>query len=273
MVKIFLTVRNRLAITTKCITALQRHSKINHHIYVYDNLTNYKVDEHFMYWSILYKKGIVQQVTFNTAESTFNAFSKVVACNQFGHLHNMDPMAHRYYFLLFIDNDIIVAPGWDQVLYQAWQETIKYGLSHVKVIGQSPGGIRAKVEFQHKIAGHRAFLGKLGGSGFWSVRSNFFKDVGYLDVKELVGRNKGHDQKYWQRLEKASGGKEYILGLVAPLAIHCGKVSGSICNSLTRDKHDMEKIKFERVEEEVNKMSFDDFYKMICKDEDLVKDW
>ena len=273
MIKIFLSVRNRLAITTKCITALQRHSKLEHQIYVYDNLTNHKVDEHFMYWSILYKKGIVKQVTFNTPESTFNAFSKAVAFNQFGKLHEEDPNKSKYTFLLILDNDIIVTPGWDETLQKAWQEVVRYGLTNIKVIGQSPGGIRAKVEYQHKIAGHRAFLGKLGGSAFWSIKPDFFKDVGYLEVKELTGRSKGHDQKYWIKLDKSSGGKEYILGIVSNLAIHCGKMSGSICNSLSRDKNNLEKIKFEAVEEEINKLSFDDFYKKICKDPELVKDW
>ncbi len=273
MIKIFLTVRNRLAITTKCITALQRHSTIPHQIYVYDNLTNFKVDEHFMYWSILYKKGIVQQVTFNTKESTFNAFSKAIACNQFGQLHSMDPNATRYFFLLFMDNDIIVTPGWDDILNKAWSDALRYGLNDVKVISQSPGGIKAKVEYPQKIGGQRAFLGKLGGSGFWSVRPNFFKDVGYLDVKELVGRNKGHDQKYWARMDKAANHQNYIMGLGYPLAIHCGKIAGSICNSLSRDRNDLEKIKFERVEEEIDKMSFDSFFEMIKKDTQLVKDW
>ncbi len=47
MYKIMLTVRNRLSVTKKAIHALKYHSKIPHQIYIYDNLTNYKLDEHF----------------------------------------------------------------------------------------------------------------------------------------------------------------------------------------------------------------------------------
>jgi len=47
MIKICLTVRNRLALTKKCLLSLKKHSVVPHQIYVYDNLTNYKLDEHF----------------------------------------------------------------------------------------------------------------------------------------------------------------------------------------------------------------------------------
>ena len=47
MIKIFLTVRNRLAITAKCITALHKFSELEHQIYVYDNNTTHMLDEHF----------------------------------------------------------------------------------------------------------------------------------------------------------------------------------------------------------------------------------
>ena len=50
MIKIFISVRNRLAITKKCIYALKEHSTIKHQIYVYDNETNYRLKEHFDYF-------------------------------------------------------------------------------------------------------------------------------------------------------------------------------------------------------------------------------
>ena len=83
MIKIFLTVRNRLAITKKCIKAIQKHSTMPYQLYVYDNQTNHRLKEHFEYFADLYEKGLVSQVTFNTNASTFNAFSKAASNNMF----------------------------------------------------------------------------------------------------------------------------------------------------------------------------------------------
>jgi len=273
MIKIFLSVRNRLSITTKCITALYKHSTLPHQIYVYDNLTNYKIDEHYMYFSLLMQKGIIDQVTFTSSNSTFNAFSKAASCNFFGLQHQMDPKKDKYDFLLFIDNDIIVSPGWDEILKQSWEEVKKLGLNNIKIISQFPGGIKGKIELSQKIAGKQSVTGKFGGSGFWSVPSNFFDDVGFLNLKELVGHHKKHDQSYWRLLEKSSGGKDYILGLKDKLARHCGgKISGSVCNTLTRNNMSDKKldlIKFEDSEKRIDEMTFDEFYEMINKDESL----
>lgn len=261
-----LTVRNRLAITRKCIQALVKHSTIPHQIYVYNNLTSYRIDDHFAYFFKLYQKGIITQVTFNTKDSTFDAFSKAVSCNQFGNLHEIDPKKDRCQFLLFLDNDVIVTPGWDKIVAQAWVEVNKLNLKDVKVIAQLPGGIKNKVPYEKPIAGLNAKIGKLGGSGFWSVRPNFFTDVGYLDLQRLVGQNKKHDQDYWLLMERKTNGKPYIMGLETKLGIHCGAVAGSVCNSLTRHRNDpkvMEKIKFEDAEKEIESQKFEDFYTSI----------
>ena len=262
MVKIFLSVRNRLGITKKCIQALQKHSELPHQIYVYDNLTDYRVDEHFSYFSDLYQKGIVQQVTFNTNASTFNAFSKAVACNQFGHNHLQDPNKDKYTYLLFLDNDIIVAPGWDTVLRKVWIHVIKSKMKNIHVITQLPGGImRARQDL--KIEGFDTKLGKLGGSGFWSIRPTFFDTVGFLNIPTLVGANKKHDQNYWRKLDVLNNGKEYILGIQKLLAQHCGSQVGSICNRLTKNKD--ADIRFVESDQKIEAMEFDDFYKWISE--------
>ena len=69
MIKIFLTVRNRLAITKKCIHALKVHSKIPHVLYVYDNATNHLIENHFSYFCRMYMKGFVDQICFTTERS------------------------------------------------------------------------------------------------------------------------------------------------------------------------------------------------------------
>ena len=87
MIKIFMSVRNRLAITKKAIEALILHSEIPHRIFVYDNATNYRLQDHFDFFHELYSRGLIAQITFTTVESTFNAFSKASTSNFFGLQH------------------------------------------------------------------------------------------------------------------------------------------------------------------------------------------
>ena len=279
MYKIFVTVRNRLSCTTKFITALRKHSVLEHQLYVYDNCTNHKIKEHFMYFSLLYEKGYITQYTVNTKESTFNAFSKAVAFNQFLLNHEQDPNKDKCEFLVCLDNDIIVTPGWDRIIRDAWLDVKKYKMNNVKVIGQLPGGIKSKTVVNEKIAGIKGNkIGKLGGSGFWTMLPTFAKDVGYLDVKNLVGFNKKHDQHYWTKLEKSTNGKDYILGLNYKLCIHVGSIAGSVCNVLTKNKNlkqrnSEELIKFEEAENKLDSMNFDEFYKMIINNKEMINNW
>jgi len=224
----------------------------------------------------MYQKGIISQVVFNTKDSTFFAFSKAVACNQFGLMHEMDPQKDSYDFLLILDNDIILMPKWDKTLKKCWDHVNANKLKDIKVIGQLPGGIKHASEFPGGISGFRAKLGKLGGSGLWSVRTNFFRDIGYLPVQKLIGRDKMHDQTYWRLMDMSTGGKPYILGVDKKLGVHCGKLAGSICNILTNKKHSKNKeevIKFKEAEEKLEKLSFDEFFEVIKEDNRLVKDW
>lgn len=278
MYKVMINCRNRLAITTKCITALTKHSVEKPEIYIYDNLTSHKINEHFMYWNLLYQKGIVQQITFNTKQSTFNAFSKAVSCNQFGYNHEQDPNKDSYDFLLFLDNDIIVTPGFDEILKNAWIDIKKNQMKDIKVISQLPGGIKGKKEVKNKIAGLKAMSGTFGGSGLWCVKPNFFREIGYLDVNSLVNLHKKHDQNYWIKLGKSTNGRDYILGLDKKLGIHCGKISGSICNILTKNSkvkgsNVEELIKLDHAEKEIDSMNFDMFYEKIKNDKTLANDW
>jgi len=270
MIKIFISVRNRLAITQKCITSIKRHSKLKHHIYVYDNASNYLLQDHFLYFYNLYKSGQIAQVTFTTEKSTFRAFSKASTCNFFGQQHEQDPKKDNYDYLVMMDNDIVVSPNWDGRLLEAWNYVTKHKMDNIKVIGQRPGGIKnldAKVyEITPKLNGR---VGSLGGSGLWSVKPNFFRDVGFLNLKSLVGHDKKHDQLYWKLMARASKGKPYIMGLVTKLGYHCGPIAGSVCNRLTRNRNNSDKgkvIKFEENENRIASLDFDTFYKKISTD-------
>jgi cellulose synthase/poly-beta-1,6-N-acetylglucosamine synthase-like glycosyltransferase len=248
-------------------------------IYVYDNLTSEQINEHFLYWSLLYQKGIVHQITFNTKESTFNAFSKATSSNCFGFNHEQDPNKDNVDFLVFLDNDIIIAQqGWDKIIKNAWADIKKYNMTNIKIIGQLPGGIKSKKEISEKIGGFRAKSGLFGGSGFWTVKNNFFRDIGYLNVKDLVGHNKKHDQLYWGKLGSVTNGHDYILGLDVKLVIHTGSMAGSVCNTLTRNKglkqrNVEELIKFEEAEKAIDSLSFDDFFKIIVNNKEMIDNW
>ena len=276
MIKIFMTVRNRLAITKKAIEAIKKHTKLNYQLYIYDNQTNHKINEHFEYFAKQYQKGQIAQVTFTTTESTFNAFSKASTCNFFGLQHEQDPNKNKYDFLMMLDNDIIVMPGWDEKIYRAWKYVIKNKMIDIKVIGQIPGGIKNRDKTEIKIGDMIGRLGTLGGSGLWSVKTNFFSEVGLLNLEALVGHNKKHDQQYWNLLSKSSNGKRYIMGLKEKLGFHCGKYAGSVCNRLTRNKNNPEKEKtiiFEEQEKAIDSVDFNTFYKNIINDTALLKDW
>jgi len=149
-------------------------------------------------------------------------------------------------------------------------------LKHVKVIGQLPGGIKSKKESHNITKEIIGKVGALGGSGLWSVQPNFFKTVGFLDLRALVGFDKRHDQSYWRLLQKSSPGKPYIMGINQKLGIHCGKRAGSVCNKLTgnrTNKNRLELIKFEGAEKRIDSMDFTTFYKSIINDQVLIGNW
>lgn len=275
MIKIAVTVRNRLAVTKKCLEALKRHSEIPHQIYIYDNLTNYKVQEHFDYFRDLWINGEIQQVTFNTKASTFNAFSKASSLNSFGKNHEQDPNGNKCDYILFIDNDAIVMPGWDLKLSKAWEIIKKRKKNNIIVLGQARGGgIKyAGKNNPDKLAGMDYKLGKLGGSYFWSVRPNFFKEVGYLDLSKLVGKNKKHDQNYWTLLDRKANGNAYIAGLRDDLVLDSGGFVGSICNVLAQgeNKEKLEKAKYKESEKKVESLSFEEFYNKMLDKNKIVK--
>lgn len=276
MIKIFMSVRNRLGITKKCIEALKKHSKLPHQIYVYDNETNYRLREHFDYFADLYERKEIAQITFTTYDSTFNAFSKASTSNFFGLQHEQDPLKDTYTFLLMMDNDIIVTPEWDIILHGAWKFIKKNKMNNIKVIGQLPGGIKPKSKEGYPVGKLVGRVGKLGGSGLWSVRPNFFRDVGFLDLKQLVGHDKKHDQSYWRLLNQKTNNQPYIMGLNHKLGIHCGRDAGSICNRLTRNKGNKKKeemIKFPEADKKIESQDFDTFFNHIKQNIALHRDW
>ena len=252
-----------MAITKKCIEALERFSTLEHHIYVYDNLTTHKLWEHADYFARLLESKVISQVTFNSADSTFNAFSKIVSCNQFGRSHEEDPRKDEYKYLMIMDNDIIVKPGWDIIFKEAWSYVNKSPLlrKHIKIISQLPGGFLQCKRYSRKIASYEAYTCIGGASSFWSIRSNFFRDVGFLDIKESIGQSKFHDFKYREILDRNNKDAKigYGLALDAPMAFHVGGIYGSICDMLHIGNGDRIKgAEFKEDERVVSSLTLDD---------------
>ncbi len=266
MIKIGMTVRNRLAMTKKTIQCLYKHTTSKFHLYIFNNSTNYKVKEHYEYFAKLYEEGLVAQVTFNTNVSNNNAFGKASSLNCFGFNHQQDPNKDKYDWLLILDNDILVVPEWDKLIRKAWEDVERLKLKKVKVISQHPSGIKHGSRLEQKIAGHHSYFGQLGGSCFWNVKPNFYKEIGYLNLKQLQGVQKKHDQIYWQKLRKVTGGS-YILGLKTKLFHDCGGYAGSICNVVGygTNKQKLERIKYKERDKEIEEMKFSEFYEKMRK--------
>jgi hypothetical protein len=222
------------------------------------------IDEHFKYFGELYKEGLISQVTFNTNASNNNAFGKASSLNCFGFNHQQDPKKGKYEWLLILDNDIIVVDGWDDVIRKAWEDVEKYKMKKVKIIGQQPSGIKYGSRYEKSIAGHHAYFGQLGGSCFWNIRPNFYKEIGYLRLNDLQGVQKRHDQLYWRKLKAVTGGP-YILGIKTKLFHDCGGYAGSICNVVGygTTKQKLERIKYKERDKEIEAMSYKEFYEKI----------
>jgi len=236
----------------------------------------HQLDRHFGFYHTLLKQKLVHQVTFNTTESTFNAFSKAISLNAFGQNHEQDPEKNKCEMLVTLDNDVIVMPGWDQILREAWYEIERLKIPHVYAITQQLGGaVKYGKWLERKIAGYKAYHGKLGGSCLWSSRSNFYEKVGLLDVKPLVGFNKKHDQHYWVKMETLSNGAPYILGLDAPLLLRGGPIAGSVCNVIGfgAPKHKLEQVRYENQDAAIDSKSFNEFYeKLFLEYEQIIKE-
>jgi hypothetical protein len=127
-------------------------------------------------------------------------------------------------------------------------------------------------EVPQKIAGVKCKEGRLGGSGLWSVKHDFFDKIGLLQLKNFIGASKRYDQSYWHLVEIYTGGKSYILGLDHRLGVHCGSLSYSVCNVLTRTKMSLEEAE-EQTDKYIGGLSFEEFYNAVSTDEALLKEW
>lgn len=247
-VRVMFTVRNRFAMTKYTLENLFRSVDKNTwklEVFLYDNLSEFDMEERAVHYIRLLESNKLAQVTFNTKDSTNNAFSKAASNNQFAdfHMNSLDRKEIRY--VVMMDNDMLCLPGWLDLFDKAWRDidSVDNLKNEISVVTQHPGGVVGKVPV--KINGTEYKRGTSGGSGFWVVKSNFFNKVGKLDLNSLVGRNKGHDQRYWYKIQKKTGVYKYIMTVPCQKILHLGGICGSVCNVLQR-KGEMELHRVEK---------------------------
>lgn len=274
-IAVFMTVRNRLSLSEKCIEALYKNTSSDIHLFVFDNCTTHNIDGHFTYFSYLYKQGKLQKYVVNTLISTFNAFSKAMSFNEFGVYIESLPDKSIYDFLLCLDNDmILVEKDWDLIIKEAMEATSKK-IPTLEIWAQYPGGCSGH-DYTIPIKGQDTTirLGINSGSGFWCIKPDFFSRVGLIEPELLVGINKRHDIELWSKLNELHKGKPYVCAIKIPMALHFSYFNGkdlSICKPTRNDPskeiihHDVEKL--------VNSMSYEEFIEFIKKDEELFSQW
>ncbi|KKK73581.1 hypothetical protein LCGC14_2892410, partial [marine sediment metagenome] len=191
------------------------------------------------------------------------AFSKVVASNMFADQHKGDPKGGECDYIVCLDNDMIVTPGWDSRVNLIWRAVIDKPrvLGNTKIIGQI--GIMSKQQTLVDIGeNERVVIGKKGGSGFWVVLPNFFEEWGRLNIRHFIGKHKGYDGAYWAQIEKTHSGV-YTAGIDGrPLVYHCGDMVGSVCLRLEEGQVPTSEIA-QRADEQLGRMDFAEFYEMV----------
>lgn len=268
-IAVMITVRNRLALTKKCIQTLYKSTRRPIHLFVYDNCTSYKIKEHFDYFSELYETGVLQKYVVNTFESTYNAFSKVVAFNEFGRTILENPIANRYEFLVLLDNDMMmVKDNWDDIIIDMWRgiDSEEELRDMIHIVTQWPNGCTSAQtgEFHIGDENYKLQLGYTSGSCFWCFRDSFFKKVGFLNPNNVVGQNKKHDQLYWHKMRAINNHKPYILAVEEDLVVtydNYKDINLSICDPSQFDPQ--KEITFKEVDDTIDKMPYDSFMNLL----------
>jgi len=260
IIRVMISTRERLEYTIKCIQALERFTKNDLEIFLFDDRSKENLAERFQYYKYLVENNKIAHLEILPSDSkiSFNTFGKAVSWNIFGYISSFMFPEQYFDWILLIDNDIIVRKeGWDTKLIETWRRINQYKeLKTIQVVTQAPGGIMGeKLEFDLED-GYKIRVGSAGGSGFWFLKKDYFKNMGLLPLKFLIGKSKGHDQLSWQLHQLRTNSRRYVAGLWDKLALHIGH-NRSICNYLTwgREKKTApgDKIRADRIKEAIEK--------------------
>lgn len=272
---VFMNTRNRIATVQKTIEALFTYTKHPVSLFVWDNCTQVKIEEHFTYFGKLYAEGKLKKYTVNSLESTYNAFGKVSAWNDLCLFLEAHPNKNMYEFVICIDDDIcVIERGYDLIIQEA-MELAEQQVPSIMIIGQSPGGISGRDEII-KLGGKevKVRVGTGGGSGLWCFRPDLFSKIGALDIEPFVGISKRQDITVWGQLNAYTDGKPYILGIDLPLALHTSFDNGvdmSICKKARNEPSMI--VDYPDYDAKISNMTFDEYITFIKKDIELLRKW
>lgn len=226
--------------------------------------------------------------------ATHDTFGKAVAWNHFGYMStyehgNQFSEKDKYFdFLVLLDNDIFLRKsGWELYLAYTWKLIDAHpSLSNtVKIVTQAPGGImgeKLKEDFYDTdffdgrnvplknleplgfddityLLTHKQWevrIGNCGGSGFWMVKPSYFTEIGFLPLKYIKGKNKGHDILSWQLHRQRTNSNRTAVGLWQDLALHIGH-DHSVCNYLTTGQNAIRK-RYEKENKAFRNMTLDE---------------
>lgn len=270
---VFLSVRNRLAITKRCIEYLFKNTRREIDLFVFDNCTGTRIPDHFNYFCRLYEQGKLQKYVANTITSTYNAFSKAMSFNEFGLFIENHPDKFSYDWLVCLDNDmILIQEKWDDIIGTMFEEVDKKEPNNtIQIITQYPGGCSGT---DYNLDKFKIRVGVNSGSGFWNIRPDFFTKVGLLESEPLIGINKRHDLELWPKLNAYTKGQPYVIAIDQPMALHIAYHDGkdlSICKA-TRNNPAMN-VDFELFDNLIETMNDTEFNEFIMKDADVSRRW
>ena len=262
-IRVMVSVRERLEYTILCLQALERFTKNDIEIFLFDDRSQENLTERYQYYKYLVSNNKIAhlEVLPPNSKVSLGTFGKAISWSIFGFICNfMFPKQYRYFdWIMLIDNDIIVRKeGWDLRLIETWKKIENHPeLSKtIQVVTQAPGGIMGeKLEYDLEDD-YKVRVGSAGGSGFWFLRNNYFEKMGLLPLEYLIGKNKGHDQLSWQVHPLKTNSRRYVAGLWDQLALHIGH-NHSICNYLTWGKQKKtapgDKIRADRIKASIKK--------------------
>jgi hypothetical protein len=173
------------------------------------------------------------------------------------------------------DNDMIYGPGFDEYFISSL-DYISSKYPYIFFLVKYPGGIPSRarelsklVEIPNlyksntKIKIHLATGG--GGSGCWVMDNAMLEKLRWsdADILKVFGKFKQHDTISWSLIRAKQNSSPYVAGIEInneeqnPVLVHMGGKFGSICNSLTNNKYNVEKKSFDVKESELEKMTIE----------------
>jgi hypothetical protein len=272
---VMMTTRDRTTLTLKAIESLYINSSLfkEINIYLYDNNSNLSEDRIKLFKKLLTEKKICHY-SYTTDISNGYCFAKLVAHKQWTDLvllkHEAEKTKYfssiKRYFLI-MDNDMIVNKNWDQT-YVSVCDFILVQHPTIHFLAPWPSGITPKRQEHTPIESCKSYFNQneitygissaAGGSGFWFMNLDMLSkmDIQHKDIIKSLRKFKQHDSILWNKF-RGDTNTPYMIAIKYkkdnPHVIHLGKITGSICNSLTSHTYDTKRQAIFNVDKTFNK--------------------